>query len=174
MSENIQSISQGTYTIGNTNELTFSAGPGISIDSPSEGVVRIGADETVLWENPDNSTNSNISCSEPLSSFDYIRFEYALSLNSTVSNWAYNDLSSIIPTRNLMVNKRFCLNGMIPDATASGTLVIRNMIYTVSNDAKTLTFDKAYQLYFNGSSWTTGSSNVPVYKVVGINRIANN
>lgn len=30
MSENIQSISQGTYTIGSTNELTFSAGPGIS------------------------------------------------------------------------------------------------------------------------------------------------
>lgn len=42
MSENIQSISQGTYTIGNTNELTFSAGPGIKIDQPSEGVVRIG------------------------------------------------------------------------------------------------------------------------------------
>ena len=29
MSENIQSISQGTYTLGETNKLTFSAGPGI-------------------------------------------------------------------------------------------------------------------------------------------------
>ena len=44
MSENIQSISNGTFTLGNTNELTFSAGPGIKIDSPSEGVVRIGTE----------------------------------------------------------------------------------------------------------------------------------
>ena len=49
MSENIQSISQGTYTLGETNKLTFSAGPGIKIDEPSAGTVRIGNDETVLY-----------------------------------------------------------------------------------------------------------------------------
>lgn len=50
MSENIQSISQGTYTIGNTNELTFSAGPGITIDQPTEGTVRIGTNNNT-WTN---------------------------------------------------------------------------------------------------------------------------
>ena len=49
MSENIQSISQGTYTIGQTSATNFVAGPGIKIDEPSAGTVRIGNDETVLW-----------------------------------------------------------------------------------------------------------------------------
>ena len=44
MSENIQSISQGTYTIGNTSAINFEAGPGISITEPSAGTVRIGND----------------------------------------------------------------------------------------------------------------------------------
>ena len=51
MSENIQSISQGTYTIGQTSATNFIAGPGIKIDEPSAGTVRIGNDETVLFEN---------------------------------------------------------------------------------------------------------------------------
>ena len=49
MSENIQSISMGTYTIGSTSATNFVAGPGIKIDEPSAGTVRIGNDETVLW-----------------------------------------------------------------------------------------------------------------------------
>ena len=77
MSENIQSISQGTFTIGNTNELTFSAGPGISIDQPSEGVVRIGNDETVLYTSSDG-TNSDVDFSETRNNFEYIRIIYRL------------------------------------------------------------------------------------------------
>lgn len=49
MSENIQSISRGTFTIGQTSATNFVAGPGIKIDEPSAGTVRIGNDETVLW-----------------------------------------------------------------------------------------------------------------------------
>lgn len=44
MSENIQSISQGTYTIGQTSAINFEAGPGISITEPTAGTVRIGND----------------------------------------------------------------------------------------------------------------------------------
>ena len=44
MSENIQSISQGTFTIGQTSATNFVAGPGIKIDEPSAGTVRIGMD----------------------------------------------------------------------------------------------------------------------------------
>ena len=75
MSESIQSISLGTYTIGSTNELTFSAGPGIKIDSPSAGTVRIGNDETVLWENATGS-RLPITVSELLSNFEFIRIEW--------------------------------------------------------------------------------------------------
>ena len=55
MSENIQSISQGTYTIGQTSATNFIAGPGIKIDEPSAGTVRIGNDETVLWSGAANA-----------------------------------------------------------------------------------------------------------------------
>ena len=79
MSENIQSISQGTYTIGNTNELTFSAGPGIKVDQPSEGVVKIGNDETVLWsgtiKSDGNGFPTNASLSESIENFNYVRVE---------------------------------------------------------------------------------------------------
>ena len=52
MSENIQSISQGTFTIGQTSATNFVAGPGIKIDEPSEGVVRIGNDVETKLEEP--------------------------------------------------------------------------------------------------------------------------
>ena len=76
MSENIQSISQGTYTIGNTNELTFSAGPGIKIDEPSAGTVRIGTDETVLWSGSPTASNVSINLSEPISGFERFAVEW--------------------------------------------------------------------------------------------------
>jgi len=44
MSENIQSIANGTFVLGNTSATTYQAGPGIQITQPSEGTVRIGMD----------------------------------------------------------------------------------------------------------------------------------
>ena len=79
MGENIQSISQGTYTIGQSSATNFVAGPGISITQPSGGTVRIGNDETVLWSGswvPGNGagvTNSAIEVSESVLNFEYIR-----------------------------------------------------------------------------------------------------
>lgn len=50
----MNTIYDGSFVLGNTNELTFSAGPGIKVDQPSAGIVRIGNDETVLYDNPRN------------------------------------------------------------------------------------------------------------------------
>lgn len=47
MSE-INSIANGTFTIGQSSALSFEAGPGITIDSPSAGTVRIGNDYNKL------------------------------------------------------------------------------------------------------------------------------
>lgn len=71
MSENIQSISQGTYTIGQTSATNFVAGPGIKIDEPSAGTVRIGNDETVIYEG--SAAWTGITFSEPASNFEKIR-----------------------------------------------------------------------------------------------------
>ena len=72
MSENIQSISQGTYTIGQTSATNFVAGNGIKIDEPSAGTVRIGNDETVLYSGTYNTATKSILFSEPLSAFERI------------------------------------------------------------------------------------------------------
>ena len=72
MSGNIQSISQGTYTIGQTSATNFQAGPGIKIDSPSAGTVRIGNDETVLWEGTLTVSSDKIILSEAKTNFDRI------------------------------------------------------------------------------------------------------
>lgn len=71
MSENIQSISQGTYTIGQTSATNFIAGPGIKIDEPSAGTVRIGNDETVLY----SGDGSNLTLSEDAYNFERLRFK---------------------------------------------------------------------------------------------------
>ena len=71
MSENIQSISQGTYTIGQTSATNFVAGPGIKIDEPTAGTVRIGNDETVLWSG--NAGTSAVTLSESFENFESIK-----------------------------------------------------------------------------------------------------
>lgn len=71
MSE-INSIAQGTYTLGQTSATTFEAGPGISITQPSEGTVRISNDETVLFETTANVSTATLS--ENTSAFDRVNF----------------------------------------------------------------------------------------------------
>jgi hypothetical protein len=72
MSE-INSIAQGTYTLGQTSATTYQAGPGISITQPSEGTVRISNDETVLWSGTLTS-GATAALSEPITAFERIGF----------------------------------------------------------------------------------------------------
>jgi hypothetical protein len=72
MSE-IQSIAQGTYTLGQTSATTYQAGPGISITQPSEGVVRISNDETVLWSGNLTGNGATAQLSEPITNFERIK-----------------------------------------------------------------------------------------------------
>ena len=71
MSE-INSIANGTYIIGQTSATNFQAGPGIKIDSPSAGTVRIGTDETVLYSG--NAAVSNCILTEPITNFNSVKF----------------------------------------------------------------------------------------------------
>lgn len=68
----INSISNGTFTLGQTNNLTFQAGPGITITEPSEGTVRIGNDETVLWSANDGYM-TGITFSENKNNFERVK-----------------------------------------------------------------------------------------------------
>ena len=79
MSENIQSISNGSFVLGQTSATNFVAGPGIKIDQPSEGVVRIGNDETVLFsgtlKSDGNGYPVSAALTESIENFNYIRVE---------------------------------------------------------------------------------------------------
>ena len=64
-------IFDGTFVLGSTSATNFVAGPGIKIDSPSAGTVRIGNDETVLWSG-DKTGTGTIPLSEGVNNFERI------------------------------------------------------------------------------------------------------
>ena len=72
MSENIQSIANGSFVLGNTSATNFVGGTGIKVDSPSEGTVRISNDETVLWSGGTTGTKSAV-LSETISNFKWLK-----------------------------------------------------------------------------------------------------
>ena len=67
----MNTIYDGTYVIGQTSATNFQAGPGISITQPSEGVVRISNDETVLY----SGDGTNLTLSEDAYNFERLRFK---------------------------------------------------------------------------------------------------
>ena len=69
----MNTIYDGSFVLGQTSATNFVAGPGIKIDSPSEGTVRIGNDETVLWSGTYSNTTTSISLSEPTTNFNTIK-----------------------------------------------------------------------------------------------------
>ena len=166
MSENIQSISQGTYTIGSTSATNFIAGPGISIDSPSAGTVRIGNDETLLFQTT-GLGSSACNLSEPISSFDNIKIEYRYGQIHTYKAFT--------------INKNFVDN--INTDFPSGP---QECFFQLNfNGASTISVNHGYQIQRAnfGSSPTTATtvvnneseySRLLITRIWGINRISGN
>jgi len=74
MSENIQSIANGSFVLGQTSATNFVGGTGITVDSPSEGTVRISNDETVLFFAGNNSSGvQSGNLTESIMNFERIR-----------------------------------------------------------------------------------------------------
>ena len=156
MSENIQSISQGTYTIGQTSATNFIAGPGIKIDEPSAGTLRIGNDETVLWEGS-AGTGTNLVLSENYNNFDRLIFEYR--------PWSEGETPSYQISEVGTNYNNFTLGSFWNNNTTYATF-----IYTYQgNGTNQLNFIRGE--YNNGNNWTT-AGNICMFKIVGINRIS--
>ena len=159
MSE-INSIANGTYIIGQTSATNFQAGPGIKIDSPSAGTVRIANDETVLFENV-NGTNGNtvITLSESISNFEYVQIEYSV--------WDDEKATQILPVQ----SSQYQLNTVWYDNDSNFYHFCD--VLTISGTAYTLI--KAAFHSFNSTSVTVDGDAKKLfktYKVVGINRIS--
>lgn len=163
MSENIQSISQGTFTIGQTSAINFEAGPGIKISEPSSGTVRIGNDETVLWENSSGTDgNTNIVLSETISNFKYVQIDYSV--------WDIEKVTQILPVQ----SSRYILNTNWCDKQQTTNFYHFCDVLTISGTAYTLI--KAAFHNFNSTVVNVdgdAKKNFKTYKIVGINRISN-
>ena len=170
MSENIQSISQGTFTIGQTSATNFVAGPGIKIDEPSAGTVRIGNDETVLYSG--SSTITTGALSEPATNFNYLRVSFAEKANDTV--YQCGQLVA-----DLDINE--CLNGNNCKSACMG-LTWHNIAQSTNAGARIgifyLTSPTAFSSYHVEKDLPTtvaanNIGNMWVSKVIGFNRKEN-
>ena len=160
MSE-IQSIANGSFVLGNTNELTFSAGPGIKIDEPSEGVVRIGNDETVLYK----FTGTNIlatsayNLSEAYTNFEQMRITFV-----------YNDGYSICQEYNTKYDSTHIPAPMGITQTTAGTTYCKIGGFTHNNEHTQISRTTAYDITnFTGKN---AANVVSIDSVIGINRIS--
>ena len=171
MSENIQSISQGTYTIGQTSATNFVAGPGIKIDEPSAGTVRIGNDETVLWETTTSGVyNGTITLNEPWSGFNKIEIE-------VIDAFGFGGKSEQFDTLNLAGTraKNFSCSYPFVVTGSPNKQYIRGCQLTFANDEFTSGTVISFETTLTPNTTiacTTRISAPRLVKVIGINRIS--
>ena len=161
MSENIQSISQGTYTIGQTSATNFVAGPGIKIDEPSAGTVRIGNDETVLWSGTGNApTTAAMTLSEDPAHFAKI--------DVYIRAWDRNEV--ITKATDIGIGSNFFQCGMVWGQSTGVTNIV-NLNYQYASNTVTYSAGTRHAIT-NTTVSNPGidTSTVGIYKIVGINR----
>lgn len=156
MSE-INSIANGTYTIGQTSATNYVAGPGIKIDEPSAGTVRIGTDETVLWSGEPTASTNQIVVSENFSNFDRVRI-YWKSYERHYADEVWAGTDTVFP---IVVGAVFALS----DGNYEKSMTIWN-----TSNGTTYTWASTIHGSFNGTQSKTWNSNVIPMKIVGINR----
>ena len=159
MSE-INSIANGTFTIGSTSALSFEAGPGIKIDEPSAGTVRIGNDETVLWSGAYSTTTTSITLSESLSNFEKVKILWQHNNDTT----PYRIWLEYTPD----TKQFFCTLGRADNTSGR---VLFEAWWTNSITSLSKVFCR-WNYMTNGSdssNWSDANELVPI-KIVGINR----
>lgn len=160
MSE-INSIANGTFTIGQSNNLIFEAGPGISIIQPSEGTVRIANDETVLWEGTLGAVGvTSATLSEAFTNFEQIEVWWAQQSERTLVQRYY--------TANL--NQLFCVHGKYQ--ASNGYIYLFIAAWSISGTSANKQYCKyKSQDQWNNNTWADANELCPC-KIIGINRIS--
>lgn len=168
----MNTIYDGTYVIGQTSATNFIAGPGIKIDQPSAGTVRIGNDETVLWSGS-AVNNSEISLNENFNNFNYIGLEVYDKFG-----WGYN--RTICPTDKVSIAgtrlKRFAASYDFVDP-ANNNIYRRffNIQFPNGNYSSCSGFGRGIMTTTAGAiTVTNDDTTIVLSKVIGINRISGN
>ena len=163
MGENIQSIANGSFVLGQTSATNFVAGPGIKIDEPSAGTVRIGNDETVLWEGERNwwANTAALNLSESVNNFEIIRIK-------AKDDWALRERYFYVPSNPSDNQFDITLDGI-----EGSKLVIKTSKYNFSGnqiglaEMFTIEINSAKTMYIY-----TDRSYIQFHEVIGINRIS--
>ena len=163
MSEPIQSIAQNNYILATQKEVSHDntlSGNG-TVDSPL-GVVP-GYNETVLWEG--TPTNSNIECSEALSNFERVIL---------YGKWNYNSTQAIYAETTIPGSASTVQVGGLGLNTITSTpkdFFCTYVDYSISGKNLTANGKLRIQIITGQNSSTTDT--ILIYKIIGINRIAN-
>ena len=161
MSE-INSIAQGTYTLGQTSATTYQAGPGISITQPSEGTVRISNDETVLFDaNGTSAVSAHLI--ESITGFERAKF-YLHDDDGVGHCWGCGELLS----RDLVASNNPVKCGFTTPWSKTG---MRTIVAESTDDTFQNWVTNGYQWWGNGGGPIT-SGYMWIQKVIGINRIS--
>ena len=168
MSE-INSIANGTYTLGQTSATNFVGGPGITVDSPSEGTVRISNDETVLYDQSANqncSVTAEFQMNESLWNFHRAFIEFD---NMEFSEQPLNmEIDLDVTTTGTMYYSQ------LRNANAFPTLNIPFVNFYINSDGN-IKYTNRGLLYGTWTSPNTTTGDLRGYrvrKVIGINRIS--
>jgi hypothetical protein len=159
----MNTIYDGTFVLGSTSATTYQAGPGISITQPSEGVVRISNDETVLWSGNLSSKNTEITLLDSLKNYNSYKIYGYNTENKygVVSEFTYNSAG---PNWFSITNTRIQDNAYL---TIYGSFVSANPNW----DKLKITYMSNKYCISGGLTHST-SYGVGITKIVGINRIS--
>ena len=162
MSE-INSIANGSFVLGQTSATNFVAGPGIKIDEPSAGTVRIGNDETVLWSGSKNWWDSTaaLNLSEAVNNFEIIRIK-------AKDDWVLSERYFYVPSN--PYNNQFDIT---LDGVEGSKLVIKTSKYNFSGNQIGLA--EMFTIEIKSSKDMiiyTDHSYIQFNEVIGINRIS--
>ena len=164
----MNTIYDNTFTLGSTSALTFEAGPGIKIDEPSAGTVRIGNDETLLWSGNAGFEEMPITLSESMNNFENIEFTWIPRYNGDYGSPTRVDKLS---TNSYNGKLQWTLGGFYRNA---GSNWLGYVCLSANNTSTVLTHASSF--YINPVTTAAPGNNLAfrVCKIVGINRIGGN
>ena len=171
MSE-INSIANGTYIIGQTSATNFQAGPGIKIDSPSAGTVRIGTDETVLYDSSalissDKDLGTTFNISEPVTNFEKFKVYYTrFPWTDQCPTHQIQEFDATVPVNVIVLHTSFATS----TATNASWYYCAETITDVSGT--TWKSNSCSQTQLPNGNADSSHIYLKPYKVVGINRIS--
>jgi hypothetical protein len=160
MSE-INSIANGSFVLGQTSATNFVGGTGITVDSPSEGTVRISNDETVIYSSTSAvPSGQSFTLSESPTNFASVKFY-------CIHNEANTGWNEIFEYKGDAIRYDIVLN-----ATDNANDLIFDRYSFTRTDNNVAVGVRARHIIGNTVSKASLANPLYISKVIGINRIS--